>query len=178
MNSSNSEYDIKGKIEYSTEMNFSAGFEQHLESSALVVQPLVSVPMEGAVMNAVKTEASDEMKLYSQDVSQSFAQKNAMISRIRSNSACRNYQIGPGTMPKKRSQHYSNGKLKHLTQKQVDGKHVAELLALKEAQEEVLMYEVWAILVSVFRLLYATELKSNPALHSSSWFQTSFQCGL
>ncbi|KAF2284175.1 hypothetical protein GH714_019779 [Hevea brasiliensis] len=46
-----------------------------------------------------------------------------------------------GPMPKKRSKHYSNVKLKQPPQKQVDAKLVAKLLATKEAQEEVLTYE-------------------------------------
>lgn len=138
---SDSEYDIGGKIEYSTVMNFDVESEKPLESTVLSVQPLDSFPMEGVVMNAVKAEANEEMALYSQGTPQSFAPKNAMISRIRSNSACRNYHIGSGPVPKKRSKQYSTGKLKHLMQKQVDAKHVTKLLAVKEAQEEVLTYE-------------------------------------
>ncbi|CAK7346748.1 unnamed protein product [Dovyalis caffra] len=138
---SDSEYDIGGKFEYSTMMNFDVGSEQPLESTVLSVQPLDSFPMEVVVMNSVKAEANEEMTLYSQDTPQSFAPKNAMISRIRSNSACRNYHIGSVPVPKKGSKQYSTGKLKHLTQKQVDAKHVTKLLAVKEAQEEVLTYE-------------------------------------
>lgn len=138
---SDSEYDIGGKIEYSTVLNFDVGSEQPLESTVLSVQPLDSFPMEGVVMNAVKVESNEEIALYSQGTPQSFAPKNAMISRIRSNSACRNYHIVSGPVPKKRSKQYSTGKLKHLIQKQVDAKHVTKLLAVKEAQEEVLTYE-------------------------------------
>lgn len=138
---SDSEYDIGGKIEYSTVMNFDVESDKPLESTVLSVQPLDSFPMEGVVMNAVKAEANEEMALYSQGTPQSFAPKNAMISRIRSNSACRNYHIGSGPVPKKRSKQYSTGKLKHLMQKQVDAKRVTKLLAVKEAQEEVLTYE-------------------------------------
>ncbi|KAF9682770.1 hypothetical protein SADUNF_Sadunf05G0143000 [Salix dunnii] len=138
---SDSEYDIGGKIEYPTVLNFDMGSEQPLESTVLSVQPLDSFPMEGVVMNAVKVESNEEIALYSQGTPQSFAPKNAMISRIRSNSACRNYHIVSGPVPKKRSKQYSTGKLKHLMQKQVDAKHVTKLLAVKEAQEEVLTYE-------------------------------------
>ncbi|KAL5843682.1 hypothetical protein ACOSQ4_009640 [Xanthoceras sorbifolium] len=127
--------------EYPMAMNGSVKCEHQLESASLMVQPLESAAMEGVVMNGVKTEESEEMKLYSQDTQQAFRQNNAMISRIRSNSACRNYHIGPSSTPRKRAQHHSNGKLKHLAQKQVDVKHVAQLLASKEAQDELLINE-------------------------------------
>lgn len=136
------EYVVDGKEEYSMGMNVSVKPENHLDSTSLVVQPLESVPMEGVVVNAIKIEESEETKLYPQDTQQQvFSQNNAMISRIRSNSACRNYHIGPESMPKKRSQLKSNGKLKHLAQKHVDAKHVCQLLAFKEAQEEILRNE-------------------------------------
>lgn len=182
---SDSEYDIGGKIEYSTVMNFDVESEKPLESTVLSVQPLDSFPMEGVVMNAVKAEANEEMTLYSQGTPQSFAPKNAMISRIRSNSACRNYHIGSGPVPKKRSKQYSTGKLKHLIQKQVDAKHVTKLLAVKEAQEEVLTYEVWVYLCTctythtckcahtfVIKLFYASKGgdDSQPYIHHN-WFK-------
>lgn len=133
---------IEPTKEYSMGMNVSVKLENHLDSTSLVGQPLESVPMEGVVVNAIKIEESEETKLYPQDTQQqAFSQNNAMISRIRSNSACRNYHIGPESMLKKRSQLKSNGKLKHLAQKHVDAKHVSQLLALKEAREEVLRNE-------------------------------------
>ena len=111
------------------------------QSTALVVQSLDSVPMEGVVME-LKTEVSEERKLYSENNQLAISKKNAMISRIRSNTAGRNYHIGSGSMSNKRSKQY-NGKLKHGAQKQVDAKCVAALLASKEAQEEILNYEVF-----------------------------------
>ncbi|KAH9691845.1 Histone-lysine N-methyltransferase ASHH1 [Citrus sinensis] len=148
------EYVVDGKEEYSMGMNVSVKPENHLDSTSLVVQPLESVPMEGVVVNAIKIEESEETKLYPQDTQQQvFSQNNAMISRIRSNSACRNYHIGPESMPKKRSQLKSNGKLKHLAQKHVDAKHVCQLLAFKEAQEEVLRNEVLVIFSTVTTLM-------------------------
>ncbi|KAB1201070.1 Histone-lysine N-methyltransferase ASHH1 [Morella rubra] len=143
MNSSNSEYNVDGKNKCSVMMT-TTGSEHQLECDALVVQPPDPVPMEDAVVNEIKVEASEETKLYSQDTQQAFSQKNAMISRIRSNSACRNYHIGPRSLSNKRSKHSSNGRLKQLTQKQVDVKCAALLLTSKEAQEEILRYEVWA----------------------------------
>ncbi|KAJ4830950.1 Histone-lysine N-methyltransferase ashh1 [Turnera subulata] len=137
-NTYNSEYDINKNLDYSTFMNFGMVSELQLESPALIVQPLTSVSMEGVTMNPVKSEANEEMQLYSP---QSFAQKNAMISQIQSNSTCQNYQVGQGPIEKKRAKHISRMKLKHIMQKEVDPKHVAKLLALKEAREEVLMYE-------------------------------------
>lgn len=142
VNSSNSEYNVDGKINYSMTMTVGVGSEHQFETIALVVQPPDPVPMEGVVVNEIKAEASVEMKLNSQDTQQAFSQKSAMISRIRSNSACRNYHIGPGSLTKKRSKHYSNGRLKQLEQKQVDAKFAALLLVTKEAREEILIKEV------------------------------------
>ncbi|XP_059453410.1 histone-lysine N-methyltransferase ASHH1 isoform X1 [Corylus avellana] len=141
VDSSNSEYNIDGKIKYSMTMTVGVGSEHQFETNALVVQPPDPVPMEAVVVNEVKAEASVEMKPYSQDTQQAFSQKNAMISRIRSNSACRNYHIGPGSLTKKRSKHYSNGRLKQLAQDQVNAKFIALLLVTKQAQEEILRCE-------------------------------------
>lgn len=116
--------------------------EHQTESTALVVQPIEAVPMDGVVLNSLKTESTEEIKLYSEDAQQTFPKSNAMISRIKSNSACRNYHIKLGPMPKKKSQNFCGGKSKNLSQKQVDAKRVVELLASsKDAQEEVLKYE-------------------------------------
>jgi hypothetical protein len=142
VNSSNAEYNVDGQIKYSMTMTVGVGSEHQFETNALVVQPSDPVPMEGVVVNEIKAEASVEMKLFSQDTQQAFSQNNPMISRIRSNSACRNYHIGPGSLTKKRSKHYSNGRLKQLAQKQVDAKFAALLLVTKEAQDEILRYEV------------------------------------
>ncbi|XP_008237500.1 PREDICTED: histone-lysine N-methyltransferase ASHH1 isoform X3 [Prunus mume] len=135
VNSSSSEFDVDGMM-----INVNVDSGHQLMSTALVVQSLDSVPMEGVVMG-VKTEVSEERKLYSQENQPPFARKNAMISRIRSNTACRNYHIGSGSMPNKRSKQYSNGKVKHGAQNQVDAKSFASLLASREAQEEILKYE-------------------------------------
>ncbi|KAK6246443.1 SET domain - like 10 [Theobroma cacao] len=132
---SNSENDVNIKNEQPVTMDVSVKSEHQLESTA---DP---VPMEGVVVNEVKTESTEELNSYSPDAHQAFSQKNAMISRIRSNSACRNYHIGSRPMPKKKSQHYSHGKSKHLSNKQIDLQHLAQLLASKEAQEEVFRYE-------------------------------------
>ncbi|KAF8411604.1 hypothetical protein HHK36_004161 [Tetracentron sinense] len=129
------------KNEYSMPMDVGLESVHRLESAALVVVPLDSVPMEGVVVEAAKTEVSEEKQLYSQETPRTFAQNNAMISRIRSNSACRNYHVGPSPLSNKRSPHYPNGRSKHLVQKQVDAKVVCQLLASKEAREEVCNYE-------------------------------------
>ncbi|KAM2731481.1 hypothetical protein EV2_035136 [Malus domestica] len=134
VNSSSSEFDVDGMME-----NVIVDSEHQLMSTALVVQSLDSVPMEGVVME-VKTEVNMERKLYSEDNQLAISEKNAIISRIRSNTAGRNYHIGSGSLSNKRSKQY-NGRLKHGAQKQVDAKSVAALLASKEAQEEILNYE-------------------------------------
>lgn len=114
-------------------MDVKVGSAQQLLSTSFVVQSLESVPMEGILINELKAEVNDS-KMYPQDTQQTFSQKNAMISRIRSNTA--------GSISKKRSKQYSNGKFKNVVQKQVDVKAAALLLSSKEAQEEVLRYEV------------------------------------
>ncbi|XP_012450901.1 histone-lysine N-methyltransferase ASHH1 isoform X1 [Gossypium raimondii] len=131
----NSENDVNTKSEQSITMDVNLKSKHQLEST------IDTVPMEGVDVNTLKIESPKDINLYSQDAQQAFSQKNAMISRIRSNSACRNYHIRSGPMLKKKSQHYSNGKLKHLSKKQIDLKHLAKLLASKEAQEEVFRYE-------------------------------------
>lgn len=110
------------------------------QSEAIDVEPLNSIRAEDMLMDGVKVRISENRKLLSQDVHQNFAHKNAMISRIRSNSACRNYHIQSNHLSTKSSPHYS-GRAKHSAQKQVDVNLVGKLLASKEAQEEVFAYE-------------------------------------
>lgn len=117
--------------------------EELSESTVLDVQPLNSVLIKDLGIKKIKTElVSEDMKLYSQDTEHDLPPKNAMISRIRSNTAGRNYRIGPRSMSKKRSKAYSGGRFKNLIQKKIDAKYAASLLASKEAQEEILDYEV------------------------------------
>ncbi|CAN1240327.1 Histone-lysine N-methyltransferase ASHH1, partial [Linum grandiflorum] len=93
-------------------------------------------------VDQVKSQPSKEVNLYSQDTQQPLAPKNALvISRIRSNSACRNHQIGSSPIPNKRTKKIAAGRAKQLIDKQVDVKRVAQLLSLKEAKQEVLIYE-------------------------------------
>ncbi|XP_065873886.1 histone-lysine N-methyltransferase ASHH1 [Euphorbia lathyris] len=132
-----SEYDIARNLEYSMMKNLNAGSEHHMDSVGVIVKPLSPVSTEGAVVNPEKTEARKDMNLYPKDGEQTFVQKSGMIPLIGGNSAGRNYSVGRGHKPKK----HLNGKSKNLPQKQVDAKHVAKLLAVKEAQEEVLIYE-------------------------------------
>ncbi|KAF7812538.1 histone-lysine N-methyltransferase ASHH1 [Senna tora] len=139
LNSENSGNKFNVKTEHSMDLIIKP--EQLSESTAFNIQPRDSVPVEGLHVNSIKTEiGSEDMKLYSRDTQQAFPQNNAMVSRIRSNTAGRNYRIGPGSMPTKRSKTY-NGRFKNIIQKQVDVKSAAESLASKEAQEEILRYE-------------------------------------
>ncbi|XAR62255.1 Histone-lysine N-methyltransferase [Bertholletia excelsa] len=116
------------------------GYENPLGSSSAEVEPQFLVPTEGMGMNTVKSEEIEE-KLYSQETQQAFANQNAMISRIRSNSACRNYQIGSASVPKKRSPHIPNKRSRQASEKQIDGKSIAKLFVSKEAQEEIIESE-------------------------------------
>ncbi|KAE8724182.1 SET domain protein isoform 2 [Hibiscus syriacus] len=106
-----SENDVDVKSGQPIIMDVSMKSEHQLEST------VDTVPMEGVIVNTVKTESTKDVNLYYQDAQHAFSQKNAMISRIRSNSACRNYHIRSGPMIKKKSQHFSNGKSKYLSKK-------------------------------------------------------------
>ncbi|AES62285.1 histone-lysine N-methyltransferase ASHH1-like protein, putative [Medicago truncatula] len=86
--------------------------EEPSESTVLNIQPLNSIGINGLGIQKMKTEIeSEDMRLYSQDTKQDLPQKNAMISRIRSNTA------GGKSISTKRSK------------------------GGKEAQEEILDYE-------------------------------------
>lgn len=101
---------------------------------------------------SVVTEKND-MGFSVEDRKQVFSQTNAMISRIRSNSACRNYNIGPGPSSKKRPQPTVRQKPKTSGRKHVSSKPVAELFASKKAQEEIRRCEVRSFL-SINYFLY------------------------
>ncbi|KAF9602899.1 hypothetical protein IFM89_032639 [Coptis chinensis] len=110
--------------------------EQHLQSKAFVVESLNSaVPVDAVVMHETKTEVNEEKTLQLQDISQAFGQKNEMVSRIRSN-----YFVQTSPLKTKKQVSY-NGRSKNHAQKEVDAKRVGQLLASKEAQEEVYTYE-------------------------------------
>lgn len=136
VNSSNSEYNVGGMT-----ANVKVDSQSQFLSTSFVVQSLDSVAME-VVVNESKPEVNEDRKLYSPDTGQAFTHKNAMISRIQTNNASQKYQIGPRSGQKKRSKQFRNGRMKNLAQKQVDVKAAALLLPSKEAQEEVLRYEV------------------------------------
>ncbi|GFY85647.1 hypothetical protein Acr_04g0003850 [Actinidia rufa] len=116
------------------------GPEHQSESSATVVEPLHSVPTEGVAINTVKTESNEGKKIYSQDTQSTFPPTNATASQFQSSSAFRNFQIGSGSLPKKKS-FSANKKSKNNGRKQLDGKRVARLFASKQAQEEILKCE-------------------------------------
>ncbi|KAL3735482.1 hypothetical protein ACJRO7_024582 [Eucalyptus globulus] len=125
------EYISNGKVEPSVQFN---DYEQVI-STASFVKPEDLVPVQDAVSPVVKAEINEEAVLYPQDSEKIFSQKNAMIVRIKSNSACRNYHIEPGPISKKRSQIILNGRPKHLPPNGNDAKLVAQRLPSKEAQE-------------------------------------------
>lgn len=138
------EFLARGKNDSPVVIGGSVGSEPRLGSHVAVVEPLHSFST-GVANNIVKTEVSEENKLYFQDTRQTFPPRNVLISRIQISSACRNYQIGSGAVPKKRS-HFANKKSKHNSGKQLDGKHVAQLFTSKKAQEEIMKCEVQALL--------------------------------
>ncbi|XP_010250432.1 PREDICTED: histone-lysine N-methyltransferase ASHH1 isoform X1 [Nelumbo nucifera] len=139
--SSKHESNTEVKHDYSMTSGDGSASEHYSQSTALAVEQLGSIKMEGIAVNEASIEVNEEKKLYLQDTSQMFAHKNAMISRIRSNTPCRNYHIAPSPKPKKRSARYRTRRPKRLAQKQVDAKLVVQLLGSKEAQEEVFTNE-------------------------------------
>ncbi|XP_023550951.1 histone-lysine N-methyltransferase ASHH1 [Cucurbita pepo subsp. pepo] len=141
LNNPYSEFEGYLKNENPMILDDNLGAEQQLVSTALIDTSKNSVQLQNIVVGEIKNEAKEEPEDHPQNTQQTFSQQNAMISRIRSNTACRNYRIGPGPAAKKRARNLTNGRTKNFTLKQVDAKYVARLLELKEAQEEVLQYE-------------------------------------
>lgn len=126
-------------VESNTNEEKDISTENHAESTALIVQQSDPNPMEeDIVTETVKTEAAEDMKLLSQDSQQDLSQKTAIISRVRGNS----YKIKSEPLPKKRGRPLSSGKTKNVAQKHVDISNVVQRLASKEAQDEILKYEV------------------------------------
>ncbi|XP_057490388.1 histone-lysine N-methyltransferase ASHH1-like isoform X1 [Actinidia eriantha] len=132
--------DFLAKNDTSMVTVYTAGPEHQLESSAAVVEPLHSVPTEGVAINTVKTESNEEKKIYSKDTQSTFPPTNATASQFQSSSAFRNFQIGSGSLPKKKS-FSAKKKTKNNGGKQLDGNCVARLFASKQAQEEILKCE-------------------------------------
>lgn len=128
--------------------------ENHLESNALIVQQSDSTPMEeDVVTETVKTETAEDMKLLPQNSQQDLPQTMEIVSRVRDN----NSKIKSESLPKKRGRPVSSGKTKNVAQKKhVDIANVVELLATKEARDEVLKYEVRT------RVLQADDDKQTP----------------
>ncbi|KAL3619925.1 hypothetical protein CASFOL_034837 [Castilleja foliolosa] len=106
------------------------------------VESNYSVSVQDVSGKSVVTETNRETEFSLEDRRQLFSQPNAMISRIRSNSACRNYNIGPDASSKKRSQQNMKPKTKpFVKKKKVSFKPVVELFASKKAREEITRYE-------------------------------------
>ncbi|ANM59093.1 SET domain group 26 [Arabidopsis thaliana] len=116
--------------------------ENHLESTALNIQQQsdsTPTPMEeDVVTETVKTETSEDMKLLSQNSQEDSSPKTAIVSRVHGNIS----KIKSESLPKKRGRPFSGGKTKNVAQKHVDIANVVQLLATKEAQDEVLKYEM------------------------------------
>lgn len=145
------------KHDHDNLMELDNGLElvQCSHSEPIDVEPLNSIRMEDMVTEEAKVDdTSENRKIFSQDSHKNIVHKNAMISRIRSNSACRNYHIDPSILSSKSSAHFSGGKTKNLAQKQVEARFVAQLLASKEAREEVFDYEVQTMLCKYLLYLF------------------------
>lgn len=106
------------------------------ESNPIDVVPLNSVPME---IDGGKI-GGENNGFYQHIAQKKFKQKSSLVSRIRSNSACRNYKVQSNSLPKS-SPLYSSGKSKSHARKQVDVKHIGERLLSKEACDELLAHE-------------------------------------
>ncbi|GAB2275853.1 hypothetical protein Dimus_010597 [Dionaea muscipula] len=106
-----------------------------LDSIDLDIMPLSSVGVYGGPDESYQKANGLEK------TQQVFIRKNPMISHIRSNTASRNYKIGTGPPVKKNLKHFPKRNSKSLSQKEVDARSIAQLIADKEAAEEILLYE-------------------------------------
>lgn len=119
---------VKQEMNYSSVSNV---FDGDGSCDALSVEPICYIPPGGDIVKMESQTASEEL----------YPQKNAMISRIRSNSACRNYHIDPSPASTRVPQ-YPSGRSKTHVRRQVDVKTIGERLASKEARDELFALEV------------------------------------
>lgn len=129
------------ETDYTEKMEVGDMSGQELDSFN-TVKPHNSFQVGGMGMKTEKVKVFDSGKSKEQDMQQAFYQTSEMLSRLRSNSACRNFNIGSGPTSKKKSQHIPKRKKKYAGGKQFNTKNIAELFQSKEAQEEVRKYEV------------------------------------
>ncbi|KMZ64367.1 Histone-lysine N-methyltransferase [Zostera marina] len=118
---------VKQEMNYSSVSNV---FDGDGSCDALSVEPICYIPPGGDIVKMESQTASEEL----------YPQKNAMISRIRSNSACRNYHIDPSPASTRVPQ-YPSGRSKTHVRRQVDVKTIGERLASKEARDELFALE-------------------------------------
>lgn len=110
-----------------------------------VIQSNIVVPEHPFEFTTVKTEL--ETKSSKKDTKLSTKVK-ATTSSSQSNSALLNFNAGSGTSSTKGSsaQQNPNRRPKYPSRRQVSGKHAAKLFSSKKVQEEILKYEVQALL--------------------------------
>ncbi|GAB2222979.1 hypothetical protein Droror1_Dr00017112 [Drosera rotundifolia] len=100
-----------------------------------------SVEVQIDALDFIELDIKPQRSNGSEESRQVFVQKNPMISRIHSNSASRNYQIGAVPVSKKKLKRLSKRNSKSFSHKEADARHIARLFADKEAQEEILLHE-------------------------------------
>ena len=110
------------------------------------------VPEHPFEFTTVKTELSKETKSSKKDTKLSTIVK-ATSSSSQSNSGSLNFNAGSGTFSTKGSsaQQNPNRRPKYPSRRKVNGKHAVKLFSSKKVQEEILKYEVQALLVCYFR---------------------------
>ncbi|XP_042433927.1 histone-lysine N-methyltransferase ASHH1-like isoform X5 [Zingiber officinale] len=119
------------------------------QSMPIVVEPINFAPME---IDEAKYDTTEEDTIYLESTQQNSAKKSAMISRIRSNHACRNYHTESSPLSKSSSRN-AGGKSKIGMRKQIDVKLICERLAISEAREEILACEFFILTDHVNPLL-------------------------
>ena len=107
------------------------------ESNLIDVEPLNSVPMEMYEGRLV----TEDNGFNQHDAQKKLTKKSSLVSRVRSNNACRNYQVQSNSLSKISPQ-YPTGKSKTQARKPVNVKLISERLSSKEACDELLAYEV------------------------------------
>ncbi|KAL6518311.1 hypothetical protein OROMI_034012 [Orobanche minor] len=134
-------------VKHASMANYPAVAENNMESKIKFETPVTKlesnclVGVQDVSGKPVVTEKNTNTDFSLEDKRQIVSQANAMISRIRNNSACRNYANGPSASSKKISHQRMKQKAKTFGRKHVSSTPVAELFSSKKAQEEITRYE-------------------------------------
>lgn len=126
-------------------IDYSGIATENIDTTGIKLDAATNNPdgMHETAEKSSENETNQETGFSSELSGQAFSQTNPMISpRMRSNGACRNYNIGSGPSAKKRPPNAPKPRGKASGRKYVSSKPVAQLFASREAREEITKYEV------------------------------------